>query len=815
MNDLSKKRRKFVRRLFKRKKGLIYTIGELFPKGIIIINNSGKITFANKEIENIFDLTTEEILGKNCSLVSEELIKIRGWSFSCELFPFHKVKKTNKPLHNYQCVVTLKDGKKRYLSIDIVPILPIRNQFTRMIQTITDETNKIQRIEEIERNKNVSMALAELSKNLLTTSAKEKISDLVLYYAKKFTNSNYGFVGTIDPQTGYLIAHTLTTDVWEECKVKEKKLVFKEFNGLWGWVLNNKTAFFTNNPSEDYRSSGVPAGHIPIKNFLSVPVSADGKLLGQIALANSERDYTFEDLSLLERLSNLFAIKIIDDFEKQKIEENQKKFKMIFNSASDLIFVASLDNKLLDANETTCKILGYEYEELLKLSLSDIFTKEYLNSKSIYFEKLNENESVFLQQTLISKTKEKIPVEVHVSKIKYNGKPAILKVARDVSFRNRIAQQEKLATVGKLAGGVAHDFNNILLAINGASETIKEGIEDKDLKKLFEIIQNQVEKGSTLISRILDFSGKTIIEPKSINLKQFIVDFSLLSRAIIRENVTLNIIAEDVYIFIDQSQLESILLNLLFNSLDAIEDEGYISIEIKKVSAKEVTDFELTDIKNGSYVQIIFKDNGHGIKEEHINRVFEPFYSTKPPNKGVGLGLSQVYGIVRQFSGYIDIKSEVDVGTEVSIFFPEVVIEEEEEKKINETIKFEEIDTSEASDKRKKGKILLVEDNDAVREVATYMLESFGFNVITAINGEDALGKFNETFNLVITDMIMPKMGGGELIKEIRKKYPDIRIIIITGYSDIPTPDSTEVLLKPFSKETLKRKVEQHIYGEV
>ncbi len=296
----------------------------------------------------------------------------------------------------------------------------------------------------------VNACIAELSKALITDKSTEDISCLILEFARSLTESKYGYMGYIDPDTGYLISCTLTKDVRDECKMHGKEIVFKKFTGLWGWVLKHKEPLMTNTPLKDTRYSGLPKGHIPIERFLSVPALIGNDLVGQISIANSVRDYTERELELLNRLSSLYAIalqrKRIDD----ALRESEGQYRILFNSVKDGVFVTKVEDDgrwgvFLEANDMICQILGYSKEELLTLSPYDITGPEYLDQMPQLMEKVQHKKTILFETSILTKDGRNVPIEVRSHLFNFKGNIATLDIVRDISERKKSEEELKRA----------------------------------------------------------------------------------------------------------------------------------------------------------------------------------------------------------------------------------------------------------------------------------------------------------------------------------------------------------------------------------
>jgi PAS domain S-box-containing protein/putative nucleotidyltransferase with HDIG domain len=301
---------------------------------------------------------------------------------------------------------------------------------------ISDITERKQAEDALKRESGINEALAELSSALILSKSIDEISDLVLESARRFTGSKIGYAGYIEPETGYLICPTLTREIWKICRVPDKDIVFKEFAGLWGWVLNNRKPLIINAPAEDPRSIGTPLGHLLIHRFLSAPAIHNGMLLGQIALANSDREYTEQDLKLIERLAERYAIAI----NRKRSEDELALRAQLLDSANDSIVLHDFEGRLHYVNEVACRFYGYTSEELMQKKVSDLNVVESAEDHQFRLNELKtKGRAVF--DTVFGKDGAHIPVEVNASVIDIGGKQFVLSVARDITKRKQAEEE--------------------------------------------------------------------------------------------------------------------------------------------------------------------------------------------------------------------------------------------------------------------------------------------------------------------------------------------------------------------------------------
>jgi len=368
-------------------------------------------------------------------------------------------------------------------------------------------------------------------------------------------------------------------------------------------------------------------------------------------------------------------------------------------------------------------------------------------------------------------------------------------LVRDVTAgreaRQRVQQQERLAAVGQLAGGIAHDFNNLLTTIMlYAQIPLGKPHLPPDLARAFETIVDESRRAAELVQQILDFSRRSPIQTRPVDLKPFFKEAVRVLERTIPESISLSLnMGPGKYVVnADPTRIQQVLMNLVLNARDAMPEGGELRVGLERT-------------EGGEWVCLCVSDTGAGIPPEVMPHIFEPFFTTKPPGQGSGLGLAQVYGIVKQHGGHIRVGTEVGKGSSFHVYLPACQAEGERE-----------VPEEDSAALRGRGEtVLLVEDSERIREVGRRILESLGYRVLTARNGQDALAVYQaaEVVDLVVTDIVMPKMGGRRLVRRLREISPDLKAVGITGYG---VPDDVQdaggsgflgVVRKPFDVETL------------
>ena len=405
------------------------------------------------------------------------------------------------------------------------------------------------------------------------------------------------------------------------------------------------------------------------------------------------------------------------------------------------------------------------------------------------------------------------PVEYNRSRSRGDGEAESIVVIRDISerqsYEERLRATQRMEAVGKLAGGIAHDFNNVLAAIIGNAELAKHALpEDSPAHEDMDEIRVSADRAAALTRQLLAFSRRQVIEPMRVDVNDLVRQTDRMLTRLLGEDIEIQkVLVPAVWsVEVDPSQIEQVLINLAVNARDAMPEGGKLTLETQNVTLDEAYAREHPEVVAGDYVFLGVSDTGIGMREEVRVRVFEPFFTTKPVGKGTGLGLATVYGIVRQAHGHIWVYSELGKGTTFKIYLPRVDGEAQP------------LPGRRPSQRPVGGdeRILVVEDEAAVRRLLVRTLNSAGYSVIEAANGADALLKLasaDDQLDLLVTDVVMPQMGGRELATKVLETHPDLPVLYLSGYTENAIVhhgvlDAGLVFLqKPFTPEDLLRRV--------
>jgi nitrogen-specific signal transduction histidine kinase/CheY-like chemotaxis protein len=404
-------------------------------------------------------------------------------------------------------------------------------------------------------------------------------------------------------------------------------------------------------------------------------------------------------------------------------------------------------------------------------------------------------------------------VQFATERIHLRDEPCVLAIIHDITEASHLEQQlrqaQKMEAVGRLAGGIAHDFNNLLSVIIGYCEIAREHlVSEHPVGKHVEQIKKAGERAASLTRQLLAFSRQQVLQPRTLNLNDVINNVSKMLLRVIGEDISLVITPAERLssVRVDLGQVEQVLMNLAVNARDAMPEGGKIVIETADVELNESYIQLHEPVIPGSYVMLSISDTGVGMDAATLSRIFEPFFTTKEPNQGTGLGLSTVYGIVKQSRGYIWVYSEVFRGTTFKIYLPS--LDQPAESLVSPKAPVIFATGTET--------ILVVEDDEALRKVIVSLLQGSGYMVLEAQNASTAIDiaqRHEGDIALLLSDVIMPGKSGPDLAVEVKRCRPSIKLLYVSGYAgDMIVhqgvlDDGMAFLSKPFSKEALLTKV--------
>ncbi|APX13754.1 hybrid sensor histidine kinase/response regulator [Tateyamaria omphalii] len=421
----------------------------------------------------------------------------------------------------------------------------------------------------------------------------------------------------------------------------------------------------------------------------------------------------------------------------------------------------------------------------------------------------------------LSRSDKEMFVQVALNRMQDDGEVSVIAVLADATelktLEAQFVQSQKMQAIGQLAGGVAHDFNNLLTAISGHCDLLllRHDQGDPDYSDLVQINQN-ANRAAALVGQLLAFSRKQTLRPEELDLRDTMSDLTHLLNRLVGEKVTLTLSHDPILkpIRADKRQLEQVLMNLVVNARDAMPEGGEIQIQTESMTLTEPLERDRVNVPAGEYICLRVVDQGVGISPDKLQKVFEPFYTTKKTGEGTGLGLSTAYGIVKQTGGFIFVDSTVGQGTCFSIIFPVIEAPAAKAPAPKAPAKL-------AEPKHGDGVILLVEDEAPVRAFASRALRLRGYTVLEADSAEAALKTLEDAslnVDLFVTDVVMPGKDGPSWVREALQERPDVRVVFVSGYAEDRLSDQQRAipnsvfLPKPFSLNDLAETVHQQLH---
>ncbi len=510
----------------------------------------------------------------------------------------------------------------------------------------------------------------------------------------------------------------------------------------------------------------------------------------------------------------------------EALRESEERFRLAFENANTGVCLVDLEGNLTKVNDKMCEIFGYTKEELERMTVNDIAHPEDMDKSPMFIQRTlrGETDRGTFEKRYLHKKGHVVTCQVSSSLVRNaDGSPlCFISHVHDITERKRaeeesevlreqFRQSQKMEAIGRLAGGIAHDFNNLLTIIKGYSQlSLIELKEDSPLRKNIEHIHGATDRAANLVRQLLAFSRRQILEMKVLDLNAILTNLDNMLRRVIGEDIELiTVLAEDLgRVKTDPGWIEQAIMNLVVNSRDAMASGGKLTIETGNADLDEAYTCSHVGVEPGRYVMLSVSDTGVGITPEVMERLFEPFFSTKEKDKGTGLGLSTVYGIVKQSDGDIWVYSEPGKGATFKIYLPRVdePLEERREKVLGDELL------------RGSETILLVEDEENVRKLALRVLERQGYKVLSARDGNDALlicEQHKGRIHLILTDVVMPGMSGHELAKRLKSLHPEIKVLYMSGYTDDTIVlhgvlvEGVNYIQKPFTVDALTKKIRE------
>jgi PAS domain S-box-containing protein len=523
---------------------------------------------------------------------------------------------------------------------------------------------------------------------------------------------------------------------------------------------------------------------------------------------------------------SIFVGIIHDLTERERVErelrESSARLRAVVETAVDGVILIDARGRIVMFNPACERLFQYRVDEVIHENVKLLMPSSYRVEHDSYirnFLETGNRKIIGIGREVVGQRKDgsTFPMDLSVGEAKQDGEAIFVGIIHDLTERKRteeqLVQAQKMETVGQLSGGIAHDFNNLLTVIVGNAEFLSDKLKSRqDLKQLAEDIGRAGDRGAELTQRLLAFSRRQILRPIEIQCNDLLDSMHKLLRRTLREDIEIKIDLnlEIPSAFADPAQLESAVLNIALNAQDAMPEGGRLTISTANASLDDHYKSLHPEVLPGEYVLISITDDGEGMPKEVIERVFEPFFTTKEVGKGSGLGLSMVYGFVKQSNGHVSIYSEPGLGTTIRIYLPQGAMKAP--RPLSASLPDDESLPKGAET------IMIVEDDPFVRSYAVMRLESLGYAVIAAVDGADALQKLRADthIDILFTDIVMPGgINGWELADLARGLRPGLPVLLTSGYALETLAKHGRlragaiVLTKPYRKADLARRLRE------
>lgn len=803
---------------------------ESFPLGITVTDDYGRILEGNR--------ASERLLGLPLSRHSERAIDGPEWSvirrdgspMPGDEFASVRALRENRLVENIEMGIVKDDDDITWINATAAPI-PLEGYGVAV--AYGDITAQLQSESDLRQERDLSQALAEAAAVLSRSLDPDEVLDRLLEQVGRVIPGDAVNVMLIDEQQcahvvrsrGYerfgvqAYAASAVFDLREATNLRQmaetgEPLVIPDINLYPEWIRVPESTWLRS-------YMGAP---IIVRDMVIGFLNIDSATLGFFTPAHAPtlRMFTYHAAIALENARLYHQVQQELATRKQTeaaLRASEAYFRALFDQASDAILIQALDDTIVDVNTRACAMLGYTRETLLQLTIPDLQAPERRGILGqVIRNELAQHAGQPFETVDIRQDGVRVPVEVTTSLLRVGERDLALSIVRDITERKemeeRLRRQERLAAIGQLAAGIAHDFRNLLTTIILYAQLgLRNPGVPAALASNLEIVIGEARKATDLVQQILDFSSRSLIERQSLDLAAFVEDVFTILRRTIPENIhiVLEVGSGKFTIEADPGRIQQVLTNLALNARDAMPAGGTLRISLQHLHLRPGSPPPLPEmagvvenlqggLAHPVWVCLSVADTGIGMTDAVHAHLFEPFFTTKDMGKGTGLGLAQVYGIVRLHEGYVGVETEIGKGTTFRIYLPASEMKVEEVVEETSGVPLGHGET-----------ILLAEDNDHLREAGQSILEELGYRVLLASNGREALAIFRATpdIALVITDLIMPEMGGETLLHELKRLAPTRKIMAITGYTmqvgvrTLKDAGFFDVVHKPFDADTL------------
>ena len=765
--------RKLAEEALRKTERELQTITDHIPALISYVDADERYRFVNKAYEFIYDLPREDILGKRVREVLPPDIY--------DVAKPHLARVLEGRPTSFEGWFCLPNGERRYARAQLAPNLGTDQQVRGYYTLITDITDLKQVESELEKS-NEQLQVAEKRVRMLLESSPD----------------------------GILVADADGSITLVNARMEE----------MFGYERTE----LIGQPIEMLMPEGSRDRHrVDRKSYSDAPRARPmGAARSLFGLRKDGSELPVEiSLSPVEMGEETVTMATIRDVtEIREAIDARLQLASIVDASTDAIVQAGVDGKIVAWNAGAETMFGYSSDESVGMPVTILLPPELSHERDVILDRLSRGESAEIPETVrVGKDGRRVDVSVSIFSLRdSSGKvTSTVGIARDIGPHKEMERQfreaQRMEAIGKLAGGIAHDFNNILTVITGYASLIKDKVaHDAGLKQNLEAQSRATERGAILTRELLAFSRKQRFEPQVLDINGIVAQLRKVLLHSLAEDIDLvTVLGSKGHIEADPAQLEQVIVNLVVNARHAMPQGGHLKLETADVRLGEKETAILGNIEPGPYVRLSVTDNGSGIDADTLPHIFEPFFTTKEKGEGTGLGLSAVYGIVKQSGGAIEVESEPGCGTVFRIYFRRTELSRDESAESDGT----------REDCRGDATILLLEDDEDVRSLAAEVLGKSGYTIIevgTVAEAREALG-VERSIDLVLTDVVMPGMSGPEFVEWARATDPGMRVLYMSGYTGEalaarPLGKGSHLLQKPFSPAALLRKVGQVVRGQ-
>jgi PAS domain S-box-containing protein len=783
-------------------------IVEHLHDGVIVTDPDGLILDWNPGAQRMFGYSLDEVAGRNV-----ELLNRSGEGPAVT----RAIQESMRAVGRWTAELTLvaKDGAERDVEAVVIPLRDGRGRTIGRVAVNRDITEQ-RRAERVQSAAFLISEAANATENLQDLF--RAIHDIVgrLMPARNF------YVALYDPATD-LVTYPYHVDEHDAVPVPHRPR-----RGLTELVLKRGERVLVTPERPGPEGDGtVELVGVRSLDWLGVPLKIGERTFGMVAVQSYSRQVRYGEHEA--QILQLVASQVSTAIERRRLENErrgeQEFLRQVIDLNPSLIFVKDWEGRFTLVNSAIAELYGAPADDLIGKTDGDFNA----NAEEVTQYRRDDQEAMatgrpkFILEERNTDARTGRPRWFQVIKVPLrsaDGTLHVLGVATEITQRkeleNQLRQSQKMEAVGQLAGGIAHDFNNVLTAILGYTRLLlKESVLEAQQRDDIREIEEAAERAASLTRQLLAFSRKQVMQPTVLNVNEVVQGMRSLLRRLIGEHIALVAAfdPEPVFVRADQGQLQQVIVNLSVNARDAMPGGGTLMLATARVDLEETFTASHPGSTVGPHVRLLVSDSGTGMDAEVRRRVFEPFFTTKAVGKGSGLGLATVYGIVKQSGGYIDVESQPGHGSTFTLYLPRVPAATQPV-----------VEPPLPPPRPGRETVLLVEDEPAVRALARRALTGFGYRVLEATNGVEALTvarQTSEAIDLLLTDVVMPEMGGRELAQVLKQERPDTRVLFTSGYPDsggiaLDVAESgVPYLPKPYTPNELAEKVREVLDASV